>query len=204
MKVVKPGLTSRPTLLGAIGAVALLAMAATATFAAGLPNLIPATDPSSNPSQSASATASDRDGASASASATASSEASGKVSEEAGESAGASASADLVAYCNALHGNALQAIGDVVERLQDGKGDKAGSSAVPALPPGLQKVYDRLKACPSVQPAGKPTATPSAKPSEPSESSESSASTPPIVVPGGDRSLPSIPTQSGGHGRGSH
>ncbi len=197
MKVVKPGLTSRPTLIGAVGAVALLAMAATATFAAGLPSIVPAGDPSVSPSQSASASASDRDdSASVSPTAKATEEATEKASEEANETAKAKASGSpLVAYCNALNGNALQAISEIVKD----KGDKD-------LPPGLKKVYERLLACPSFTPQGnKPSAAPSEEPSNaPSEhpSDEPETSALPTVVAGGDHSAPSLPAAAQGHGRG--
>jgi hypothetical protein len=188
MKVVKPGLTSRPTLLGAVGAVALLAMAATATFAAGLPNILPAADPTSNASASASATDRD-DSPTATATATATDEASATASDEASEQPKASGS-PLIGYCNALNGNALQAITEVVKN----KGDKD-------LPPGLKKVYERLVACPSFTPQGnKPSAAPSDEPSEHPSGEPSSIPTPSVA--GGDHGVPSMPTNADGHGRG--
>ncbi len=198
-------LVPRRALAGLGGALVLLTLAVTAVLAAG----VPASHADSTPGASgtAAATASDRSvGATVEPSEEPSAQTSGKPEDAPTAGSSQATGDDLVAACNALHGNAAAAIDKTVtDRLTEGstKHNPASSNA-PVLPPGLEKVHERLEACQSLLPKAteEPTASPSATASESAEPSEPAEPTPVIVRPTTTPTTHDQPGNSDGHGRG--
>ena len=201
MSVPTTVLSGRRALVGLAGATVLLALAASATFAAGFPGLSRSNESTPAPSRVAGATATDRD-----ADATL-----GPIAKPTSETSAESAEpspvliggdTDLVGACNALHGQAYAVIGGIVaDRTGDGTGGhNPASSAAPVVPPGLQKVYDRLQECASSRPSA--AASPTATPSEPTPEGPAPSQPAPTATPKDhEKTLPS-PADDHGHGVG--